>query len=184
MMPDTLKGINTPALQRIAAGSVFVDENMHLWIYNGSDWLALNGTQLTSDVNQMESMMSSTKTKIDVRTKNVNSKLLFKEIDKLVSQACEEYIHTQKHSLYQLSSYQSPPEVLYYEPVGAWLDMCLEEMVVNGKLRVYEVICDHRNNTKTLNDNGIIRLKMQFRQRNCVNWTELDYTITVVDFKR
>jgi len=55
----------------------------------------------------------------------------------------------------------------------------LKMLVDSGTIIRADVICDRRNNKFSDMNNGIFHLTIKYVQRNCVNTTSLEYTITV-----
>lgn len=57
-------------------------------------------------------------------------------------------------------------------------DYLTEMMEVEGKIVSFKVIGDRRNNKVSDNEKGIYHIDIQFRQKDCLNVTQLCYTIT------
>lgn len=99
--------------------------------------------------------------------KAVNSKPLLKEVAGFVEEGLSEFgiqwdSEAQKETL--------------VEVIEDYLSALLE---VEGKIDSYKVICDRRNNKASDWEKGIYKLDILYKQKNCLNTTQLLYTITV-----
>lgn len=54
----------------------------------------------------------------------------------------------------------------------------MEEIVENGKITQWKIVCDSRNNKNKDTDKGIWKLDIYYKQVHCLNTTHLEYTIT------
>lgn len=61
------------------------------------------------------------------------------------------------------------------------IDEYLEEIVEDGRITRYNVICDDRNNNDRCAARGITHLDVHYKQDNCYNTTKLHYTISDTD---
>ena len=57
------------------------------------------------------------------------------------------------------------------------LDEHMQDMAEENKIEQWDVVCDARNNKQIDMRNKITHLDVKYRQRNCYNVTELNYTI-------
>lgn len=97
--------------------------------------------------------------------KSVNSKSVVNDINLFVEEALQEF-GIQWDSEAQRTSFVEILEDFLY-------DTSEQE----GKIVAFKVMCDRRNNKASENENGIYQLDIHFNQKNCLNTTQLIYTI-------
>jgi len=104
--------------------------------------------------------------------KSVNSKSLFKEIDDFIAEAIRTCDVRWKSSIH----------------VNSFNDLIegfLQELYFDGKITQLVVMCDDRNNPPSQTRMDIYHFKVTYKQRNCLNTTQIEYVInssdTVVD---
>lgn len=107
---------------------------------------------------------------VSFKSKNINSKLLFNDINAVLQEAGEEFIVT-KNSTFMVREFD-------YTQLAGFTEALLEELEERGKIRVYEVICDERNNLNADVRKGVIKLQVTYKQTNCLNFTEINYIFT------
>lgn len=99
-----------------------------------------------------------------VKTKQVNSKKLLAEVSEFVEEIILNFsitwsVDAQRDTILEV------------------IDEFLEEKLNENEIEQWNVVCDGRNNTLKDQSMGIYRLDISYRQRNCFNTTELNYTI-------
>lgn len=109
--------------------------------------------------------------KVAFKTRNVNSKRLFKEFRKTIEEVCDEYISRQTTLL---------DRTYNYEELETFLGMYLEDLLQNNVITQYNVLSDHRLNQQVDIHKGIIKVLVQFRQLHCLNVTEILMTFTLI----
>lgn len=102
---------------------------------------------------------------LDIKTKNVNSKPLYNDINEFV----ESGLMVTGISWLFPGNKQS-----FYEVMDEWL----QEFVEDGKITQYDVICDDRNNTPDDEANGIFNVTLKYKQAHCLNTTEIHYKLS------
>jgi hypothetical protein len=105
---------------------------------------------------------------VSVKSKNVNSKILFKSIDEIVREGHHSFVAPS--SSYMLFSVEYS-----YAQLAEYIDMSMEDLSERALIRQYDVICDHRNNPPADGSKDVI-MTIRFRQTHCLNWTEITYT--------
>lgn len=108
--------------------------------------------------------------KVTYKTKNVNSKRLFKEFRTLVEEVSNEYIAHQASLI---------DRTYNYEELAAFLHMYMDDLIDNNVITQYDVIADHRVNSEVDIHAGRINILVKFRQTNCLNVTEILTTFTL-----
>lgn len=102
---------------------------------------------------------------VEVKTRNVNSKRLLKEILAIAEQACNEYrLHFTPND---------------YEDVAAFFDMYLEDMLQRNVITQYTLVGDHRNNRYEDVAKGVVNLSIKLRQLHCINVTHVDIALSL-----
>jgi hypothetical protein len=66
----------------------------------------------------------------------------------------------------------------YREALVETLEMLLTDMMEKGDIQQYKVVCDRRNNTCHDTNRGIFKMDIFFKAKNCLNTTQILYTIT------
>ena len=97
-------------------------------------------------------------------TKCVNSKILFTETTNFIQEAFD-----QIGSIFSRDSGRTQFIVV--------LSDFLQTLTENNILTHWNVVCDQRNNKVVDMENGQYRLTVSYKQRNCLNTTELQYLI-------
>ena len=54
----------------------------------------------------------------------------------------------------------------------------LEDVLEDGKITQYKVVCDHRNNKSFLKQDEIL-FSVKYKQPHCFNWTTIEYYVNV-----
>ena len=101
---------------------------------------------------------------LKTKTKNVNSKRLFEEINDFV-----------ESGLMSLGITWSTPgnRQSFAEVLEEWL----EEFQQDGRITQYNVICDDRNNPVEQQEEGIFKVYIMYKQLHCLNTTSIEYTL-------
>jgi len=107
--------------------------------------------------------------KVKFVTRSVNSKRLLKEIKTMAEEVCNEYISYSNSILDK--NYE-------YDELAHFLDMYFEDLVVKNRITQYDIVADHRNNTLSDTQAGIINITIKFRQTNCINVSKIDMQFT------
>jgi hypothetical protein len=97
--------------------------------------------------------------------KSVNSKHIVNDINLFVEEALREF-GIQWDSEAQRTSFVEILEDFLYDTAEQ-----------EGKIVAFKVMCDRRNNKASDNERGIYQLDIHFNQKNCLNTTQLIYTI-------
>lgn len=100
-----------------------------------------------------------------LKTKNINSKLLFKEINDYVFEGINSNAVRWKDETHRKS---------FVEVIEEFL----EELAENSKITQFKVMCDRRNNSMEDLEKGIVKLTIKFVQKNCLNISEIEYQIS------
>lgn len=107
-------------------------------------------------------------TKITKELKAVNNKALVKEISTFMDQIILELGEIRWNDQIQR------------EQIVAYLDNYMSELSQETKSIVnYKVVMDRRNNKTKDMDNGVFHLDVCFKQKNCINITQILYTIQI-----
>ena len=114
--------------------------------------------------------MSEQRLKVTVKTKNVNSKLLFKNINDAVRKISDECIVP----TVTLFAYEYE-----YGQLSMFLNTFMAVLKEKEVVRHYDVICDVRNNPQIQTRAGVIKALIKYKQKNCLNVTEIDYTFSI-----
>lgn len=105
-------------------------------------------------------------TEYTLKTKNVNSKALLKEVSKFVSDIINNF-----NIIWDSNSQR--------DAILEVVDEFLEDLQIgDNKIEQWNVICDARNNKAKDTKNKTTHLDIYYCQRHCYNVTELRYTIT------
>ena len=100
-----------------------------------------------------------------LKTKHVNNKRLLNEVTDFVDEIILNF-----NIIWNSESQR--------DAILEVIDEQLQDMVDEQKIEQWNVICDARNNKQNDIQNKITHLDITYRQRNCYNITELQYTIT------
>ena len=100
------------------------------------------------------------------KEKSVNSKHLVRAITDFIEEGI-----TTSHILWSSDTHREAFIVVIEDLLFA-----LEQ---TGRASQGNVICDARNNKIAQMDQGIYKLEVTFKQRNCVNLTSIEYTIKI-----
>lgn len=103
--------------------------------------------------------------------KAVNNKTLLTEVTKNMDD-CVQQIGTSWNS------------ESHRETVADLIDDWMMNLVDEGKIEQYKVLCDHRNNTTKAMESGVYKLDVQYKQKHCFNVTKVIYTIRMSVDKR
>jgi len=103
-------------------------------------------------------------THINTTCKAINSKLLFKEIDEIV-----------KDGLFSVELVWIDEE--NREVFLSFLNSLMQEFWANGAIEQWKVQCNLQNNTVDDMMQGIFNVDVYYKQKNCLNTTQITYTI-------
>ena len=103
-------------------------------------------------------------TQITVVQKSVNSKPLFNDVLSFI-----------KEGIYDFGIVWNSEA--HRDSFSMVMGDFLSEMVVEGKIEQWKIVCDKRNNKYTDMENGVYHLDIQYKQRNCLNITQINITI-------
>lgn len=103
--------------------------------------------------------------KLQTKTKNINNQRVFEEIDNMMIQ------------VFTTLDFESPwTNKDLREQLVEMVEMFIDNYAVEtGKIIQYDVICDSRNNTAKNFQNGPVKFTIRYRQKNCLNTTEIEY---------
>lgn len=101
---------------------------------------------------------------ISVKCHNVNSEVLFRQIDKHIRSTIE-----------NLGNYWFKEDYrkLYLDHI----EETIGEQVGNGKINQIKVISNEHNNTCVDNENGKYNIDIHYKQTHCLNVTTLSYVV-------
>jgi len=104
-------------------------------------------------------------TNYSLKTKNVNSKALLKEVSNFIGEIIDNF-----NVIWDSDSQR--------DAILEVVDEFLEDMKNNdNKIEQWNVVCDARNNKIKDTEGKITHLDVYYCQRHCYNVTELQYTI-------
>lgn len=98
-------------------------------------------------------------------TKSINDKRLFNDVNNFVADCITDED--------EWSRGEYPEGIVAF--VEEYLSQLYEELVIEQ----FKVICDDRNNVMIDVHHGVYTFCVQFKQRNCLNTTELSYRVVV-----
>ena len=101
---------------------------------------------------------------VNIKTKNVNSKNLYNEIN--------EFIETGL-----LTPGISWTSQVHRESFGEVVEEWLEEFKQDDRITQYNVVCDERANPSS-QDLNTFRVIVTYKQRHCLNTTSAEYIVT------
>lgn len=108
--------------------------------------------------------MKNSTAEYKLEKKSVNNKAIFTEIHKFVDDSI-------------LTGQVLWGNDLHRHSFVEIISDCMEQVMDDGLINQWNVICDLRNNTIADMDSGTYILEIQYRQKNCLNTTRLIYTI-------
>lgn len=103
-------------------------------------------------------------------TRNINSKTLLSFITSNIIQTCDEYIINRGTHLDR--DYD-------FDQLNQYIDMLMEDIMEDGKITHYNVVCDDRNNQRADVKRGIIKASISFKQLHCLNTSSVHFTFTI-----
>lgn len=130
-------------------------------IFNGNLWIPL--------ANIEEDEMADFQ--VAYKAHNVNSKRLLQRLVSTVEETSQEFIFQRTSTLSK--TYDFSQLVSYLE---AYFEEMQEDKVVNK----FDVIGDFRNNTMEQMRNGAISIDVRFQQFNCINITNVVFSLTKI----
>ncbi len=98
------------------------------------------------------------------KAKNVNSKTLYNLINDYVSEGINAGEIRWKDEIHRDS---------FVEVIEEFL----REIADDGKITQFKALCDLRNNTMDELENGSVKLTIDYKQKQCLNTTEITYQI-------
>ena len=101
---------------------------------------------------------------VQVVTKSINSKSLYEEIYGFLKEGIDEFGVIWDSEAHRES---------YVEVVNDFLT----DIAESGKIEQFKVVGDKRNNKYTDMDKGIYHVDVMYRQRNCLNTSQINLTI-------
>lgn len=104
---------------------------------------------------------------LETKTANINNQRLFKEIDEFMIEVFTALSHIAWHNKQHRTE--------FIEMIDMWMEQYAHE---TGKIIQYNILCDSRNNTPTAFKKGPVNFTLRYRQKNCLNTTEITYTIS------
>lgn len=152
---------NMPQIQppvSIAVGTIRYNNGVYQ-IYTGSSWIS---------VTSGEELNMTTYT-VAHKAKNVNSKRLYAALVSTAGDIVNDYIYARGVGF---------SRTYVYKDVVEYIDAYLEELNAQKEITTYDVIGDFRNNDPMNASTGVIHILVKYQQFNCLNITELDFTIT------
>lgn len=105
-------------------------------------------------------------TTITLRARNIVTESLVKDI--------LEFVHEEVHIAATMSSFL---DTEVRESIIRDVSMLFSQLHEHNVIDQWDVICDKRNNSKELADDGISLLELRFRQWNCLVTTSLLYKV-------
>lgn len=103
---------------------------------------------------------------VEINHKNIISKSLFKELDVYIRQRLDRGCYVQSNNEHiQFNIYRLTFELL-------------ETFQKEGKIEIFKVICDKRNNNQETKNKGIFfTISISYRQSSCLKSTTLEYRL-------
>lgn len=103
---------------------------------------------------------------VSLKSKNVNNKRIFKEVDEYVI------------SILKLNIWNLRDESERTATVELLEDVLFEFSQTENSIEQIDVMCDKRNNViNHVRNTGEVFLTIRYKQKHCLNTTELAYTI-------
>ena len=101
----------------------------------------------------------------DTKTANINNQRVFEEIDEFMIEVFSSLniTWTNKHHREE-----------FVEMIDMWMEQYAFE---SGKIIQFDILCDSRNNTVKNFKKGPVHFTIRYRQKNCLNTSEIDYMI-------
>ena len=103
-----------------------------------------------------------------LKSSGVASKSLLKCVTEFVEEIINEFSILYAHDVHR-------------DAILEVMEEHLEELLQEGKITQYNVICDDRNNNQVLADAGITNLEIRYKQDNCYVTTVLKYVVVSDD---
>ena len=107
------------------------------------------------------------KSKLETRPRSVNNQKLFKEIDTFMIE------------VFSIKEIKWASDTHRQQIVEMIEDFLMELAHTTGKIIQFDVICDRRNNPRSIEHSGKVNLSIKYKQKNCLNTTSVDYTLTL-----
>lgn len=108
-------------------------------------------------------------TRLKTTSKAINNKTLYNEIDSFMIEL---------FSIEGIDWWTNPD---HREQVALMVEDYLAELAhVSGRIDQYEVICDRRNNPRTINTDQPVNFTVKYRQKNCLNVSQIDYSFSKI----
>lgn len=104
-------------------------------------------------------------------TKNVNSKRLLGSVVAMVNDILDDSVATARSM------------AAHDENIGFVVESEMAEFEEKKVISQFDVICDQRNNSRAEIERGICHLQIKYRQMYCLNETQIDFTITVMNLR-
>lgn len=104
------------------------------------------------------------RTNVVVRTRNINSKILFNQVNDSILEAINTSDIRWKDDIHRASLIDV-------------LEEFLETLADDSKITQFVAMCDIRNNTLEELERGTVKLTIKYKQKDCLNTTEITYQI-------
>ena len=111
--------------------------------------------------------MSDLQPTLKTKTYNINNQRLYKEIDQFMIE------------LFASASVDWTIEDHREMMVDMVEDTLYEIADATGLITQFDVMCDRRNNTRSINRGGSVNFTLKYKQKNCLNTTVIEYTLAV-----
>ncbi len=97
-----------------------------------------------------------------IKKTNIHSKKLFEEIDKNIQDIAAIMLNISKD----------------IESVSEIISLLMIDLAESHQISQINTICNHRNNSRSDLDNGIVHIDIYYKHMNCFNTTHISYTLT------
>lgn len=111
--------------------------------------------------------MSDSKPTLKTRTYNINNQRLFKEIDDFMIE------------LFAAASVDWTIEDHREMMVDLVEDTLYEIAAITGKIVQFDVVCDRRNNPRSVQSGSSVNFTLKYKQKNCLNTTVIEYILSI-----
>jgi len=106
-------------------------------------------------------------TTLETKATNINNQRIYEEIDQFMIEIFSTLNITWTNKQHRNE---------FVSMIDMWMEQYCHE---TGKIIQYNILCDSRNNTPNAFKEGPIRFTLRYRQKNCLNTSEIEYKVTI-----
>lgn len=111
--------------------------------------------------------MSEPEPTLKTKTYNINNKRLFKEVDDFMVE------------LFAAASVDWQNED-HREQIVDLIEETFHDLAAStGQIVQFDVICDRRNNPRSIQKGNPLKMTVKYKQKNCLNTTVIEYELTL-----